>query len=172
MASVRASLTWRRRTSVSGSRGTGLGLQAIHDAERAGRSIRVTRRQLDGGPPQDNPDLKPVHRGEPGIPKQQPCVTDIPLPGVGLPEFLAVESTHRHVGPQRHSPADKVRGASLASILGPIAANPQRLGKPLLGEGLRSARRGDYRIIYEIFEDEQVVLIHRVQHRRDVYRPR
>ncbi|MBU1864861.1 MAG: type II toxin-antitoxin system RelE/ParE family toxin [Actinobacteria bacterium] len=49
---------------------------------------------------------------------------------------------------------------------------PSGLGKPLLGEGLRSARRGDYRIIYEIFEDEQVVLIHRVQHRRDIYRPR
>ena len=69
---------------------------------------------------------------------------------------------------------EKVRAAALESILGPIADNPQRLGKPLLGEfeGLRSARRGDYRIIYEVFEDDQVVLIHRVQHRRDVYRPR
>lgn len=69
---------------------------------------------------------------------------------------------------------EKVRGAALESILGPIAENPQRLGKPLLGEleGLRSARRGDYRIIYEILEDEQVVLIHRVQHRRDICRPR
>lgn len=69
---------------------------------------------------------------------------------------------------------EKVREAALAAILGPIAENPQRLGKPLLGEleGLRSARRGDYRIIYEIVENEQVVLIHRVQHRRDVYRPR
>ena len=69
---------------------------------------------------------------------------------------------------------EKVREAALAAILGPIATNPQRLGKPLLGEleGLHSARRGDYRIIYEILEDEKVVLIHRVQHRRDVYRPR
>jgi len=68
----------------------------------------------------------------------------------------------------------RVREAALAAILGPIAENPQRLGKPLLGEleGLHSARRGDYRIIYEIFEEEQVVLIHRVQHRRDVDRPR
>jgi mRNA interferase RelE/StbE len=39
-------------------------------------------------------------------------------------------------------------------------------------EGLRSALRGDYRIIYEILEAEKVVLIYRVQHRRDVYRPR
>jgi len=69
---------------------------------------------------------------------------------------------------------EKVREAALAAILGPIAENPRRLSKSLLGEleGLHSARRGDYRIIYEIVEDEQVVLIHRVQHRRDVYRPR
>ncbi len=69
---------------------------------------------------------------------------------------------------------EKVRAAALESILRPVADNPQRLGKPLLGEleGLRSARRGDYRIIYEAFEDEHVGLIHRVQHRRDVYRPR
>ena len=69
---------------------------------------------------------------------------------------------------------DKVRQAALDSIFGSIAQNPQRLGKPPMGEleELRSARRGDYRIIYEILEDEQVVLIHRVQHRLDVYRPR
>lgn len=68
----------------------------------------------------------------------------------------------------------KVRDAALAAILGPIAQNPQRLGKPLVGEleGLHSARRGDYRIIYEILESESVVLVHRVQHRRDAYRPR
>lgn len=69
---------------------------------------------------------------------------------------------------------EKVRQAALEAILGPIADHPQRLGKPLVGElaGLHSARRGDYRIIYEIIEDEMVVLVHRVQHRRDVYRPR
>jgi mRNA interferase RelE/StbE len=69
---------------------------------------------------------------------------------------------------------EKVRNAALAAIFGPIAENPQRLGKPLLGEleGLHSSRRGDYRIIYEIFEEEDTVLIHRIQHRRDVYRPR
>ncbi len=69
---------------------------------------------------------------------------------------------------------DKVRHAALETIFGPIAENPQRLGKPLVGEleGLRSARRGDYRVIYEILEGDETVLIHRVQHRRDVYRPR
>jgi mRNA-degrading endonuclease RelE of RelBE toxin-antitoxin system len=37
---------------------------------------------------------------------------------------------------------------------------------------LWSARRGDYRIIYEIFEDDEVVLVHRVHHRRDANRSR
>jgi mRNA interferase RelE/StbE len=69
---------------------------------------------------------------------------------------------------------EKVRHAALETIFGPIAENPQRMGKQLVGEleGLRSARRGDYRVIYEVFEDDETVLIHRVQHRRDVYRPR
>ena len=69
---------------------------------------------------------------------------------------------------------NKVRHAALETVFGPIAENPQRLGKPLVGEleGLRLARRGDYRIIYEIFEATQTVLIHRVQHRGDVYRRR
>lgn len=69
---------------------------------------------------------------------------------------------------------DKVRHAALETIFGPIAENPERLGKPLVSdlEGLRSARRGDYRVIYEVLEDNETVLIHRVQHRRDVYRPR
>ncbi len=62
----------------------------------------------------------------------------------------------------------------LASIFDSIAVNPHRAGKPLRGEleGLHSARRGDFRVIYEILEDECVVLIHRAAHRADVYRPR
>ena len=46
------------------------------------------------------------------------------------------------------------------------------LSRSLVGalEGLRVARQGDYRIIYEIDEDERLVIAHRVKHRRDVYR--
>ena len=67
---------------------------------------------------------------------------------------------------------EKVRPAVAATISGPLAENPQRLGKPLVGqlEGLRVARRGDYRIIYEIDDEEQLVIVHRIQHRRDIYR--
>ena len=83
------------------------------------------------------------------------------------PEIMAAGLRHLDRLP------DKVRHAALEMIFGPIADNPHRAGKPLGDEfeGLRSARRGDYRIIYEILEDEAVVLIHRIQHRRHVYRP-
>ena len=37
---------------------------------------------------------------------------------------------------------------------------------------MRSARRGDFRVIYEIEEDTRTVVVLRVQHRGDVYRPR
>lgn len=69
---------------------------------------------------------------------------------------------------------EKVRAAAVETVFGPIADNPQRAGHPLLGdlEGLHSARRGDYRVIYEIDDELQRVIVHRVQHRRDVYRPR
>ena len=68
---------------------------------------------------------------------------------------------------------DKVRHAAMATITGPLMENPWRLGKPLGSEleGLWSARRGDYRIIYTIMEADRVVMIHRIQHRRHVYRP-
>jgi mRNA-degrading endonuclease RelE of RelBE toxin-antitoxin system len=64
----------------------------------------------------------------------------------------------------------KIRDAALEAIFGTIADNPHRAGKPLRGEleGLHSARRGDFRIVYEI-RDDVIVLVHRVQHRKDVY---
>lgn len=69
---------------------------------------------------------------------------------------------------------EKVRGAVVESIFGAIAENPHRAGKPLRGEleGLFSARRGDYRVIYEIDEASKTVHVIRAQHRRIVYRPR
>lgn len=68
----------------------------------------------------------------------------------------------------------KVREAAIAALLGPISENPHQLGKALVGElsGLHSARRGDYRIIYEIDDAGRRIVVHRIQHRRDVYRKR
>jgi mRNA interferase RelE/StbE len=64
---------------------------------------------------------------------------------------------------------DKVAAAVIEFCYGPLADNPHRLGKALrLGlEGLHSARRGDFRIIYRI--DEQVTII-AIEHRADAYR--
>jgi mRNA interferase RelE/StbE len=66
-----------------------------------------------------------------------------------------------------------MRDAVLAAIFESIAVNPRRAGKPLRGEleGLYSARRGDFRIIYEIHLATRTVVVHRAAHRSDVYRP-
>ena len=57
-------------------------------------------------------------------------------------------------------------------IRGPLAEDPHRVGKPLRGqlEGRFSARRGEFRLIYQIFDDRVVVRVIHIAHRRDVYR--
>jgi len=64
--------------------------------------------------------------------------------------------------------------AAVLETLNAIAGNPKRLGKPLMleHEGRYSARRGPYRIIYELDEDAQLVRVFAIGHRRDVYRRR
>lgn len=57
-------------------------------------------------------------------------------------------------------------------LFGPLADNPERVGKPLRGEfaGLHSAHRGDYRILYEIVPKTRKVIVHRIAHRAVAYR--
>jgi len=57
-------------------------------------------------------------------------------------------------------------------VYGPLAENPRRVGKPLNRElaGSFSARRGEYRIVYDIDGDRVVVTLLMIDHRRDVYR--
>ena len=57
-------------------------------------------------------------------------------------------------------------------IRGPLAEDPHRVGKPLRGqlEGRYSARRGEFRAIYQIFDERVVVRVVHIAHRRDVYR--
>jgi mRNA interferase RelE/StbE len=64
--------------------------------------------------------------------------------------------------------------AAVLETLDAIAENPKRLGKPLMlgHEGRFSARRGPYRIIYELEEDARLVRTVAIGHRRDVYRRR
>jgi mRNA interferase RelE/StbE len=64
--------------------------------------------------------------------------------------------------------------AAVLETLYAIAENPRRLGKPLMleHEGRFSARRGPYRIIYELEEEAHLVRVLAIGHRRDVYRRR
>ena len=59
-------------------------------------------------------------------------------------------------------------------MLGPLLDNPQRVGGRLQRAlaGLLSARRGAYRVVYEILEDQALVVVHRIDHRATAYRPR
>ena len=64
--------------------------------------------------------------------------------------------------------------AAVVESFGAIAADPRRVGKPLRFEldGLWSARRGPYRVIYRLDEGERLVTVFAVGHRADVYRRR
>lgn len=64
---------------------------------------------------------------------------------------------------------EKVATAAIEFIYGPVADNPQRVGKALRFEleGLHSARRGDYRVIYRV--DHRITIV-AIEHRADVYR--
>lgn len=59
-------------------------------------------------------------------------------------------------------------------MLGALLENPNRVGGPLQRElaGMRSARRGSYRIVYEIDEVRRLVIVLRIEHRSTAYRPR
>jgi mRNA-degrading endonuclease RelE of RelBE toxin-antitoxin system len=65
----------------------------------------------------------------------------------------------------------KVADAVLMFASGPLAESPARVGKPLVGtlSGVWSARRADFRILYEINFDRRTVRIIAVSHRSDAY---
>ena len=57
-------------------------------------------------------------------------------------------------------------------MLGALVEGPHRVGGRLQRElaGLHSARRGAYRVVYEIDEDQHAVIVLRIDHRSRVYR--
>lgn len=70
---------------------------------------------------------------------------------------------------------EKVATAVYEFITTTLPENPHRLGKRLLlppYEGTWSARRGAYRVLYEIDEEERTVLVTAIEHRADAYRSR
>jgi mRNA interferase RelE/StbE len=71
---------------------------------------------------------------------------------------------------------EAVAAAVIEFMTGPLVADPRRVGKPLVAEltGYWSARRGSYRIVYVLEESktaDKLVLVVRIEHRADAYRP-
>jgi len=67
----------------------------------------------------------------------------------------------------------KIATACIEVVYGGLAENPKRVGRGLRFdlEGMHSARRGDFRVIYEIDDSLHVVTVLAIDHRSDVYRP-
>lgn len=67
---------------------------------------------------------------------------------------------------------ETVAAAVIELITGPLLDNPRRVGVALKNEleGLWSARRGTYRVLYRIEEEKREIVVLRIGHRRDVYR--
>lgn len=71
-----------------------------------------------------------------------------------------------------HDLPEKIAAAAYEFITGALARNPRRLGKQLNEPlfPLYSARRGEYRVIYRIVDEQLIIEVVSIAHRRDSYR--
>ena len=69
---------------------------------------------------------------------------------------------------------EAVAAAVIEFVTGALVDNARRVGNPLRGDlaGIHSARRGTNRILYRINEEDREVIVVRIEHRSDAYRPR
>jgi mRNA-degrading endonuclease RelE of RelBE toxin-antitoxin system len=70
-------------------------------------------------------------------------------------------------------PSEPVAAAVIDLLTTALVDNPMRVGKPLREDltGVWSARRGTYRVLYRVRDDPREVVVLRIDHRRDAYRP-
>jgi mRNA interferase RelE/StbE len=79
--------------------------------------------------------------------------------------------------PAQRALAGKLPEAVVAAVIEflttTLIQQSARVGKPLRDDlaGVWSARRGTYRVLYRIREDLREVIVLRIEHRRDAYRP-
>lgn len=75
-------------------------------------------------------------------------------------------------GRDLHQLPGKIAAACVEFVFGPLAVEPRRLSRTLTGqlEGMRSARRGSYRVIYRVSDDTHTIEIIHIDHRSTVYR--
>ena len=86
-------------------------------------------------------------------------------------ELVVARSAARAIAEE---PPEQVAAAVLDLITGDLLAAPRRGGKPLRREleGSWVARRGTFRVVYEVDDERREVVVLRVDHRSGVYRPR
>jgi mRNA interferase RelE/StbE len=65
----------------------------------------------------------------------------------------------RRIVKRVHRMAENLKDADLEALTGDF-------------EGLFKLRVGDYRVIYELIHGEQLIMIHAIGHRREIYRRR
>ncbi len=93
-------------------------------------------------------------------------------PSIGEPyELVVAPSAARAI---RDRLPEAVAAAVIEFLTGPLLDNPRRVGKPLQRQlaGLWSARRGTYRVLYEIDDQARTVRVVDANHRGDAYRTR
>jgi mRNA-degrading endonuclease RelE of RelBE toxin-antitoxin system len=69
---------------------------------------------------------------------------------------------------------DKIQPGIVEFVYGSLARNPYRVGKALAEplDGMWSARRGEYRILYEVDDSAEAIHVMAVRDRRYAYRAR
>jgi mRNA-degrading endonuclease RelE of RelBE toxin-antitoxin system len=89
---------------------------------------------------------------------------------VSEPRYTVILSPSAKRAIERDLP-EAVAAAVVDFLYGALAEDPYRVGKPLRLElqGYWSARRGQYRVIYSIHDDQVLVRVVRISHRSDVY---
>jgi len=62
--------------------------------------------------------------------------------------------------------------AAVLETFGSLSTEPRRVGKPLHFEleGFWSARRGPFRVVYRVEEDQRLVVVIAIDHRAHIYR--
>lgn len=70
--------------------------------------------------------------------------------------------------------SEKFAAAIVEFMLRPLLENPLKVGRPLRREllGLYSARRGSYRVVFQLDEEARRVFVLRIDHWSDVHRLR
>lgn len=92
------------------------------------------------------------------------------MPGDPDPYDLILSSSARRALTNGLPPA--AAHAAWEFVDGPLRANPRRVGAALRAPfaGLWSARRGEYRVRYDIDDERRLVRVLSIKHRRDAYR--